>query len=107
VPFASWLLRIAANAIADHWRRAAREREIRNAGAPEEDSPEEIERCARLFRWVHDLPADQRRVIMMRFTEEKSIREIALALGRSEGAVKQLQFRGLQNLRARMGKADG
>jgi hypothetical protein len=35
----------------------------------------------------------------MRFAEEKSIREIAEALGRTEGAVKQLQFRGLQNLR--------
>ena len=46
--------------------------------------------------------ADQRRVIGMRFAEEKSIREIAQALGRSEGAVKQLQFRALQNLRARM-----
>ena len=44
----------------------------------------------------------QRRVIALRFAEEKSIREIASELGRSEGAVKQLQFRALQNLRARM-----
>ena len=47
-------------------------------------------------------PADQARVIMLRFAEERSIREIATALGRSEGAVKQLQFRGLQALRARL-----
>ena len=40
----------------------------------------------------------------MRFAEDKSIREIAQDLGRSEGAVKQLQFRGVQNLRDRMGK---
>jgi RNA polymerase sigma-70 factor (ECF subfamily) len=46
------------------------------------------------------LPEDQRRVIVLRFAEEKSIREIAEELGRSEGAVKQLQFRGLQTLRA-------
>jgi DNA-directed RNA polymerase specialized sigma24 family protein len=39
---------------------------------------------------------------MMRFAEEKSIREIAQQLGRSEGAVKQLQFRGLQNLRVKL-----
>jgi len=51
---------------------------------------------------VERLPADQRRVIALRFAEEKSIREIAAELGRSEGAVKQLQFRALQNLRARM-----
>jgi len=41
-------------------------------------------------------------VIGMRFAEERSIREIARALGRTEGAVKQLQFRALQNLRSRM-----
>lgn len=39
---------------------------------------------------------------LLGFAEEKSIREIAQVLGRSEGAVKQLQFRALQNLRARM-----
>ena len=38
-------------------------------------------------------------MIAMRFAEEKSICEIAVALGRTEGAVKQLQFRGLENLR--------
>ena len=56
----------------------------------------------RLFQLVDRLPADQRLVIGMRFAEEKSIREIAFALGRSEGAVKQLQFRALQNLRSRL-----
>jgi DNA-directed RNA polymerase specialized sigma24 family protein len=35
----------------------------------------------------------------MRFAEQKSIKEIAHDLGRSEGAVKQLQFRALEKLR--------
>ena len=48
---------------------------------------------------VDELAEDQRRVMVMRFAEEKSIREIANELGRSEGAVKQLQFRALENLR--------
>ncbi len=38
----------------------------------------------------------------MRFVEQKSIREIALELERSEGAVKQLQLRAIENLRAQM-----
>jgi DNA-directed RNA polymerase specialized sigma24 family protein len=38
----------------------------------------------------------------MRFAEEKSINEIASELGRSEGAIKQLQFRALQSLRAKL-----
>ena len=68
---------------------------------------EEIEHRARLFRLVDALPVDQRRVILMRFGEQKTIREIARDLARSEGAVKQLQLRGLQNLRARLGDPNG
>ena len=63
---------------------------------------EVVERRARIFSAVDKLPEDQRRVIVMRFADEKSIREIAVELGRSEGAVKQLQFRGLENLRNRL-----
>ncbi len=104
VPFAGWLLRIAANMIVDRSKRSGREvpgeDDIPDPGAqPDFD---EIDQGARLFRLVEQLPEDQRRVIGMRFAEEKSIREIASELGRSEGAVKQLQFRALQNLRARM-----
>ena len=60
----------------------------------------EVDQRARLFRAVEKLPDDQRRVVHMRFAEGQSIREIAQELGRSEGAVKQLQFRALQTLRA-------
>lgn len=108
VPFAAWLLRIARNAVADHWQRAAREQG--SAGPePTEDEVnlEEIERRATLFRLVDTLPADQRRVVVERFVEQRSLREIARALGRSEGAVKQLQFRALENLRARMSETHG
>jgi len=101
VPFAGWLLRIAANAIADRAQRTGKE--LTMDDPPEvavEVDLEEVEHRARLFRLVDELPADQRRVIAMRFAEEKSIREIAAELGRTEGAVKQLQFRGLENLRA-------
>lgn len=107
VPFVAWLLRIAANAIADRAQRAARERDVAVLDDPEPANLEEVEQRARLFRLVDELPADQRRVVVMRFAEQKSIREIAGALGRSEGAVKQLQFRGLQNLRARLGGSNG
>jgi RNA polymerase sigma-70 factor (ECF subfamily) len=65
---------------------------------------EQVERRARVFGAVDTLPEDQRRVIVLRFAEEKSIRDIAEELGRSEGAIKQLQFRGLENLRNRLGE---
>lgn len=105
-PFAAWLYRIASNAIADHARRNLRETSDQETAVEKTAAAvdlEEVERRARLFRAVDKLPDDQRRVIVLRFAEEKSIREIAVELGRSEGAIKQLQFRGLENLRNRLG----
>jgi RNA polymerase sigma-70 factor (ECF subfamily) len=106
VPFAAWLFRIASNALADRWKRTARERgnSAREAPAPAAPNMEDIEHRARIFRLVGRLPVDQRRVIQMRFAEEKSIREIARRLKRTEGAIKQLQFRGLETLRGQLGK---
>ena len=104
LPFAAWLLRIASNAIADSWKSKAREQ-----GNPSSDEllshdidMEDVEQRAKLFRLVTTLPDDQRRVIEMRFAQEKSIREIAKELDRTGGAVKQLQFRGLESLRAQL-----
>src|SRR5712691_3262752 len=109
VPFVAWLLPIAANAIIDHAKRAARE-------CPAPDDPPEpatdldlqasemraIEYRAQLFRLVGQLPEVQKQVVYERFVEERSIREIAQRLGKTEGAVKQLQLRAIQNLRAQM-----
>jgi RNA polymerase sigma-70 factor, ECF subfamily len=105
VPFVAWLLRIAANAIIDREQRAYRER-------PMVDDPRDpvatfdmrsMEYRARLFRLVGQLPETQRRVVHERFVDQRSIREIAERLGKSEGAVKQLQLRALERLRAQMG----
>jgi RNA polymerase sigma-70 factor (ECF subfamily) len=103
-PFVTWLYRIAANAIADQARKKSREpAEPEGAANISVDTDlEQVERRAQLFHAVEALPEDQRKVILLRFGEEKSIREIAVSLNRSEGAVKQLQFRGLENLRARL-----
>jgi RNA polymerase sigma-70 factor (ECF subfamily) len=104
-PFSAWLFRIASNAIADRWIRTARESGSTVSDDPPDPrraaSPEEIEKRARLFRLVADLPADQRTVIEMRFTAGKSIAEIAREIGRSGGAVKQLQLRAIRTLRSR------
>jgi RNA polymerase sigma-70 factor (ECF subfamily) len=107
IPFAAWLFRIAANAIADRGNRLAKEHNVPARELADDTDLEEIEQRAQVFRFVLDLPADQRRVLEMRFVDEKSIREIALELDRSEGAIKQLQFRGIEGLRARMGEQNG
>lgn len=107
VPFSAWLFRIASNAIVDRSRRVNRERDVLMQQGPEDIQLQDSENHARLFQTVNGLPVDQRRVIEMRFAEQKSIREIAGEMNRTEGAIKQLQFRALQNLRARMGETNG
>jgi len=110
VPFVGWLYRIAANAIADRWQRVAREPQSvdeESATAEEIGADPEIERRALLFQLVDSLPPDQRLVITRRFVDQRSIREIATELRRSEGAVKQLQFRALHTLRAHMRSRHG
>src|SRR5262245_19778402 len=89
IPFAAWLYRIAANAVTDHHHRTVREQHVPTRPEPGRNEIESAERGAALYRAVRDLPADQRRVIEMRFAEGRTIAEIASMLGRSEGAVKQ------------------
>jgi RNA polymerase sigma-70 factor (ECF subfamily) len=114
VPFLAWLLRIAANAIVDQAKRAARE-------FPAPDDPPEmpanpdlqasemraVEHRAQLFRLVGQLPEVQKQVVYQRFVEQRSIQEIAQKMGKTAGAIKQLQLRAMQNLRAQMGGVRG
>jgi RNA polymerase sigma-70 factor (ECF subfamily) len=107
LPFSAWLFRIAANAMADRRRQIARDSSDLPPDMPDPRESEEIERHAMLFQLVERLPEAQRQVIEMRFVDQKSIREVATALDRSEGAVKQLQLRAIENLRKHMEGRDG
>jgi RNA polymerase sigma factor (sigma-70 family) len=55
-----------------------------------------------IFQLIDNLRPDQRLGILRRFLYQKSIGEIAQEMGRSGGAIKQLQLRALQALRNRM-----
>ena len=102
VPLVAWLFRIAANAMADRRQELKRHSSEPPPDVPDESESATIERRAMLFQLVDRLPDVQRQVIEMRFVDGKSIREIAAALNRSEGAVKQLQLRAVENLRKSM-----
>ena len=101
-PFAAWLLGIAAKVLADRWERLGKRQEVPTDELEQAGIDAAIEQRAMLFQLVDALPIDQRQVIIRRFIDQRSVREIAQELGRSEGAVKQLQFRALQTLRARI-----
>jgi RNA polymerase sigma-70 factor (ECF subfamily) len=104
LPFSAWLLRIAANVVADRARRA---RHVTVAPdeldlVPGESRLENFERAVWLRTHLEALPADQREVVRLRFYEDRSFRDVAERMGRSEGAVKQLLRRALKALHVRM-----
>jgi RNA polymerase sigma-70 factor (ECF subfamily) len=104
--FAAWLTTIARNLITDHYKARRNRLEVVTDLPPErgpaQPSPEVDVLAAvsneTLLRAINDLPAEQRDCILMRFVQELSIAETALALGKSEGAVKQLQLRAVRRL---------
>jgi RNA polymerase sigma-70 factor (ECF subfamily) len=103
IPFAAWLMRIASNTLADRWQRAGNTGISLDDAAEDEavpSTPAEAERRAMLYQLVDRLPPDQRLVILRRFVDQKSTNEVAQELKRSEGAIKQLQFRALETLRS-------
>ena len=50
-----------------------------------------------------ELKAEHREVLLLRFIDDQSVRETAVALGKSEGAIKVLQMRALRAMRSKLG----
>jgi len=109
----AWLMRIARNLAVDFFKAKQNRFELPvdphdHPGGRQEvvDGPEtEVLASlghATLLRAVGDLPANQRTCITARFLDDLSIAETALLMGCSEGAVKQLQYRGIRNLADRL-----
>ncbi len=101
-PFSAWLYGIAANVLARYRQKLTATRPVEENDLSGDG--DEIERSILLQNLVALLPQDQRRVLTRRFLDQKSIRDIAQEMGRSEGAIKQLQLRGLENLREKFGR---
>ncbi len=104
--FGAWLMTIARNLTADHFKagrtRLEQTTEDMQTLDSTTDSPE-IEVLSSLtneslLKALGELPTEQRECLIMRFLQGLSIAETAEILGRSSGAVKQLQLRGVRNL---------
>lgn len=96
-PFIAWLLRIAANTLATRWQALNRQASDPPPEAAGLDS--DLERRTMLFELVDRLPDLQRRVVELRFVEQRSLEDVARQLGKTIGAVKQLQRRAVATLR--------
>lgn len=102
----TWLYAIAHHRVADHQRQRARARLVDIAAAEnvavgdaEAEPLLDAGTSERLLAAIQRLPHDQRAVVLLRFYGRLSGQETADVLGKSHGAVRQLQFRGLRNLR--------
>ena len=106
VAFTSWLLRIACNLVINY-KKSSKNGHAQLPDALEAPSsfysPEAAAQTNAdgelVWSHVRTLSPDQRRVIVMRFLDDLSYEQIAGILGKSVGAVRVLQFRGLHNLR--------
>ncbi len=100
-----WLYSIARNTIIDHYRKA---KETINLDALEElpsyedsvvDRLEASDDTTALLETLKKLSSEQQAILKLRFFENLSITEIATALKKSEGNIRIIQHRGLQQLK--------
>ncbi len=104
--FGAWLMTIARNLCTDHFKagRTRLELTTEDMGAHDDatEGPESAVLASLtnevLLDGLRQLSDEQRDCLIMRFLQGLSIAETAEVLGRSEGAVKQLQLRGVRNL---------
>lgn len=104
--FGAWLTTIARNLITDHYKSSRAKREIVADELPDADdhraSPEQEavanDQHSALMAAIHSLPADQQECLISRFILERSIAETAEGMGRTAGAIKQLQLRAIRTL---------
>ena len=104
-PLRTWLIRIAHNLAANLYRDRSRKPQtpIEDTGAlsathTTEDLVEGRDELARILEGVKELPDDRREALIMRFALGMDNREIARAMGRTDGATKVLLHRAIKQL---------
>lgn len=106
LPFSAWLYRIAHNLVAN-WHRDRSRRQVISldtlALVSERPDPEsrlqQEDDQQRLLRLIRDMSDDRQQLLILKFVEQMTNREIAQIMGRTEGAIKSLYHRTLLSLR--------
>lgn len=108
-PVTAWICAIARNTLADHYRRSAREerswlrvvvREVEEDAAVRQADREAV------LTVLRALPALQRAVLVLRYMDGLSVRDVAVAIGKSESATESLLSRAREGFRSRLGEVD-
>jgi RNA polymerase sigma-70 factor, ECF subfamily len=114
-PLRPWLIRIAHNLAANYYRDRSRKptstlEEAEVVGGATYDTERLVEgreEVMRVLDAVRSLPDDRREALIMRFALGMDNREIARALGRSDGATKVLIHRAIKQLEAEVESTEG
>ncbi len=106
-PFSSWLYQIARNKVIDFYRAKKNESSLDafdpDAFGEKETVTERTELSLgleHLKKALRGMRPEYQEIIVLRFVEELSLKEVANTLAKTEGAVKLLQHRAIKNLRA-------
>ncbi len=109
-PAAAWLVTIARNLVASHHRSRARraERAIVNTGDARLDPAVDdqlMDRSgdAEMLEALAELKPRQRRILELRFMDERSVAECAAILSLTDQGVRALTYRALQAMRSKLG----
>jgi RNA polymerase sigma-70 factor (ECF subfamily) len=110
----SWVFTIAHRRLVDEWRRRSRRPQAADdagdllagvAGGDVEDDVLTRLGAEAVHRLCAGLPEDQRSVLLLRVLADLTVEQVAAVMGRSVGAVKALQRRGLRRLREELDPA--
>jgi RNA polymerase sigma-70 factor (ECF subfamily) len=115
VPFTAWLYRIALNLTANWYRDTQRRKEISledqldlpHQGEPPERQVERTQEKEILMKAIRRLPPDRQQLILLKYLEDLTNGEIAVIMGRTEGAIKSLYHRSLISLREEISSLGG
>ena len=109
----SWVFTIAHRKLIDDWRRRSRRPQVTDdagdltllpGGDAEDDALLRVG-TDDVHRMCAGLPDDQRSVLLLRILADLTVEQVASVMGRSVGATKALQRRGLRTLRERLEKS--
>lgn len=107
-PFVAWLYRIASNLVTDYYRArrpmASLDEGLQMVapGTTPEEAAVALDDQQAVMRAIQTLSPDQQDVVLMRFSGDMKLKDIATALGKTEGAVKALMFRALGSLKGKL-----
>jgi RNA polymerase sigma-70 factor (ECF subfamily) len=107
-PFSSWIYRIAHNMVVDFHRKNSRQllqldqtEEVKNIPSTQPGYLEQLiikEEMESLVNAVAMLPDEQQNLLILRFIQELSHKEVAEIMEKNEGACRMIQHRALSNL---------